>query len=74
MEFLYSAFADESSSDFSAQIDALKRTGCQYLEIRGLDNGNFTTLTDAEAKNDWLSTTSLSLWTIKVPPRLIIML
>ena len=69
MEFLYSAFADESSSDFSAQIDALKRTGCQYLEIRGLAGGNFTTLTDAEAKDirKALADNGLKVWSLGSP-------
>ena len=69
MEFLYSAFADESSSKFVGQIDALKRTGCQYLEIRGLDNGNFTTLTDAEAKDirKALEDNGLKIWSLGSP-------
>ena len=69
MEFLYSAFADESSSDFFAQIDALKRTGCQYLEIRGLTGGNFTTLTDAEAKDirKALEDNGLKVWSLGSP-------
>ena len=69
MEFLYSAFADESSSDFFAQIDALKRTGCQYLEIRGLTGGNFTTLTDAEAKDirKALDDNGLKVWSLGSP-------
>jgi len=69
MDFLYSAFADESSSEFSAQIDALKRTGCQYLEIRGLPGGNFTTLTDAEAKDirKALEDNGLKVWSLGSP-------
>ena len=69
MDFLYSAFADESSSDFVAQIDALKRTGCQYLEIRGLTGGNFTTLSDAEAKDirKALEDNGLKIWSLGSP-------
>ena len=69
MEFLYSAIADESSSDFNAQIDALKRTGCQYLEIRGLAGGNFTTLTDAEAADvrKALEDNGLKVWSLGSP-------
>lgn len=69
MKFLYSAFADESSSEFNAQIDALKRTGCQYLEIRGLPGGNFTTLTDAEAKDirKALEDNGLQVWSLGSP-------
>lgn len=69
MEFKYSAFADESSSKFAAQVDALKRTGCDYLEIRGMDNGNFTTLTDAEAKEvrKVLEDNGLGVWSLGSP-------
>ncbi len=69
MEFKYSAFADESSSNFLAQVDALKRTGCDYLEIRGLDKGSFTTLTDAEAKEirKVLADNGLAVWSLGSP-------
>lgn len=50
MAFQFAAFADESCDVLSGQIDALKRNGYQYLEIRNLDGRNFTELTAAEAK------------------------
>lgn len=50
MNFQFAAFADESSDVFTGQIDALKRNGYQYLEIRNLDGKNFTKLTAVETK------------------------
>ena len=51
MDFYLSAFADESSSDLAGQIDALKRNGCPYLEIRGISKtGNITGASAEEAK------------------------
>lgn len=37
MIFQYSAFADESSNAFAGQMDALKRNGFSFLEIRNLE-------------------------------------
>ena len=50
MKFRFAAFADESSSAFSGQVDALKRNGYDYLEIRNVDGINFTKLSCAQAK------------------------
>lgn len=50
MNFKYGAFADESNDKFEGQIDALKRSGYDYLEIRNLNGKNFTELTLSEAK------------------------
>ena len=50
MNFKYGAFADESNDKFEGQIDALKRSGYDYLEIRNLNGKNFTELTLGEAK------------------------
>lgn len=50
MTFEYAAFADESSTGLAGQIDALKRNGYSYLEIRNIDGKNFTKLTTDEAK------------------------
>ena len=47
MPFRLSAFADESSNSFAGQIDALKRNGLSFLEIRNLDGKNVTDLTVA---------------------------
>ena len=45
-----SAFADEASPDFAAQLAALRRHGMQLLEIRGVNGKNVSTLTNDEAR------------------------
>lgn len=50
MGFKLAAFADESSNSFSGQVDALKRSNYQFLEIRNLDGKSVTQLTAEEAK------------------------
>ena len=49
MAFQFAAFADESSNAFAGQVDALKRNGYNFLEIRNLDGKNVTELTKEEA-------------------------
>ena len=69
MVFYYSAFADESSNTFSGQIDALKRNGISYLEIRNLDGKNVTELTTAEARElaKLLDDNGLQVWSMGSP-------
>ncbi len=69
MDFKLSAFADESSDLFSGQIDALKRNGFGYLEIRNLDGRNVTALSCAEARElaGILSDNGLQLWSMGSP-------
>ena len=43
------AFADESANTLKGQIDALKRNGISYLEIRNVNGKNVGDLTDEEA-------------------------
>lgn len=50
MQFRFAAFADESAKDLAGQVDALKRNGFDFLEIRNLDGKNFTTFCVAEMK------------------------
>jgi sugar phosphate isomerase/epimerase len=38
-QFIISAFADEAGADLSHQIEALKRNGIRYLEIRNVGGG-----------------------------------
>lgn len=66
MHFLYSAFADESSNALAGQIDALKRNGFQYLEIRNVDKKNVSDLTlqEAKEKNAALRDNGLAVWSI----------
>lgn len=51
MQFKFAAFADESSPILSGQIDALKRNGFDYLEIRNINGKNISDLTLSEAKD-----------------------
>lgn len=69
MQFQFSAFADESSNAFFGQIDALKRNGLSYLEIRNLDGKNVTELTAVEARelSRILDDNGLKLWSIGSP-------
>jgi sugar phosphate isomerase/epimerase len=69
MEFKLSAFADESSDLFSGQIDALKRNGLDFLEIRNLDGRNVTALSCQEAREHAriLSDNGLALWSMGSP-------
>ena len=45
------AFADEADASVDGQIQALKRNGIEYIEIRGVDGKNISQLTEDEAKN-----------------------
>ena len=47
-KFILSAFADEASSVFTEQLEALKRHNIPLLEIRGVDGKNIIDLTDEE--------------------------
>ncbi len=49
-EFIFSAFADEAGGGLLSQIDALKANGITHIEPRGLDEGNISTFTAAQAK------------------------
>ncbi len=48
--FLLSAFADEAGGGLLSQIDALKANGFTHIEPRGLDGGNVSDITAAQAK------------------------
>lgn len=69
MKFQLSAFADESSDLFSGQVDALKRNGLQYLEIRNVAGRNITAHTLAEARElaKILADNGLALWSLGSP-------
>ena len=49
-EFLLSAFADEAGGGILSQIAALKDNGLTHIEPRGLDHGNISDYTPAQAK------------------------
>ncbi len=63
------AFADEASSATEGQIDALKRNGFSYVEVRGVDGKNVKKLTDTEAKEfrKRLDDEGLAVWSIGSP-------
>lgn len=69
MQFQFSAFADESSNAFAGQLDALKRNGFRYLEIRNVDGLNVTKLTAAQARemNAQLRDNGLQVWSMGSP-------
>ncbi len=69
MTIKLSAFADESSDLFSGQVDALKRNGLGYLEIRNLDGLNVSKLTVPQAKElrQTLDGEGLGVWSIGSP-------
>lgn len=47
-KFILSAFADEASPDFTAQLETLKRHEIPLVEVRGVDGKNILDLTDEE--------------------------
>ena len=64
-----SAFADEASNELQGQIDALKRNGMEYLEIRGVDGQNIKEVSYEkiyEIKKK-LDENSIKVWSIGSP-------
>ena len=49
-KIILSAFADEYSSDFTEQLEGMRDFGIDYVEIRGVDGKNVSTLTRDEVK------------------------
>lgn len=49
-KLITSAFADEFSSVFTEQLEALNKFGIGYVEVRGVDGKNVSTLNDLEVK------------------------
>ncbi len=47
-QYILSAFADEYAASFEDQLAALSRFGVDFIEIRGVDGKNISTLTDEE--------------------------
>ena len=50
-KFLFSAFADEASSDILEQIAACKANGIEYIELRNVNGKNISNFTVEEAKD-----------------------
>ena len=63
------AFADEASSSLSGQIEALKRNGIDYLEIRGVNGKNIADISAAEAHEyaKILADSGIKVWAIGSP-------
>ena len=63
------AFADEASPKFSEQIAALKKHSIPYIELRGLDGKNVSSLTPDEARAyaKELSEAGIKVWSIGSP-------
>ena len=67
--FRLCAFADEADSALSGQIRALKENGISYIELRGVDRKNVSTLTLNEAREikKRLSGKGISVWSVGSP-------
>ena len=65
----FCGFADEASADMKGQIDALKRNGFSYLEIRGVDGTNISEITKEKAKEvrKMLDDAGLAVWSMGSP-------
>ena len=50
-KYILSAFADEYSPNFSEQLSALNGYGINYIELRGIDGKNVSTLNSEEVKS-----------------------
>ncbi len=68
-KLLLSAFADEASAALSEQIDALKANDIPYLEVRGVDGKNVSSLSLDEAKDahNRLKAEGISVYSIGSP-------
>ena len=64
-----SAFADEASPMLDGQIDALKRNGIEYLEIRGVNGENIANISCENAKKyaDQLAEAGVKVWSVGSP-------
>ncbi len=64
-----SAFSDEAASDLQGQIDALKRNGIFYTELRSISGKNVADLTVAEAENicEELQKNGIKVWSVGSP-------
>ncbi len=63
------AFSDEADASLEGQIAALKRNNVSYMEMRGVDGKNVTTLTIEEAKTvkEKLDANGIQVWSIGSP-------
>ena len=63
------AFSDESNNSFEGQIEALKRNGLTYMELRSVDGKSVAELTveEAQAYAKRLQEEDLAVWSIGSP-------
>ena len=63
------AFSDEAASDLMGQIEALKRNGIHYTELRSVAGKNVADLTEEEAKEyqKIMSENGISVWSVGSP-------
>lgn len=63
------AFADEADKTLEGQIDALKRNGIEYIEVRGIYDKNVSKLTceEAEVYAARLANANIKVWSIGSP-------
>ena len=63
------AFADEADSRVEGQIEALKRNGLEYIELRGLDGKNIASISEQEAENyaKMYADAGIKVWSIGSP-------
>lgn len=63
------AFADEASVSLDGQIEALKKNGIGYIELRGVDGTNVSKLTEEEAVGyaKRLADAGIKVWSIGSP-------
>ena len=47
---ILSAFADEYADGLKEQCEALNKFGIEYIELRGVNGKNVSTLTESEVK------------------------
>ncbi len=68
-DFKFSAFADEASSLFTSQIEAMKKNGVHYLEMRGVNGRNVSDMTADEVRCAavMLKREGLEVWSIGSP-------
>lgn len=63
------AFADEAAVTLDGQIEALKKNGIEYVELRGVDGTNVSKLTEEEAEGyaKRLADAGIKVWSIGSP-------
>ena len=63
------AFADEAAVSLDGQIEALKKNGIEYIELRGVDGTNISKLTEESAREyaKKLAEAGIKVWSIGSP-------